>query len=218
MNKYIAEFIGTFALIFFACGTAIFMLNEVGLLGVALAFGLTVTGMAYGIGPISGAHLNPAVSLGVLVAGRMSIADFVGYVIAQIAGAIAACAVMYTILISGDGVDATGGFASNSPGAWGVTGALIFEVVATFLFVTVILGSTQPGVDASFAGIAIGLTLAVVHLMGISISGVGVNPARSIGPALFHTEALADLWIYIVAPLVGGAAAGALHVAGVTKA
>ncbi len=218
MKKPIAEFIGTFALIFFGCGAILFMLPEVGLLGVSLAFGLTVTAMAYGIGPISGAHINPAVSLGVLLAGEMSVSDFVGYVVAQFLGGIVAALALLAIASGMPDFDSSAGFATNSPGLAGVAGALVFEAIATFLFVTVILGATQKGVDNSIAGIAIGLTLVVIHLAGISISGSSVNPARSLGPALIEGgAALGDVWIYFVGPLVGGAAAGLVHKMGITR-
>ena len=219
MKQSVAELIGTFALIFFGCGTVIFMVEQVGLLGVAFAFGLTVTAMAYSIGHISGAHLNPAVSLGMLVAGRMTAGQFAGYAIAQVAGGIAAAVVLYLIAagkVGGYDV-AANGFAANGWSEYGMISALLFEIVATFLFVTVILGSTQAGVNTAQAGLAIGLTLVAIHLAGIAVSGSSVNPARSIGPALVAGgAALGQLWLYIVAPLIGGAAAGALFGAGVT--
>jgi aquaporin Z len=219
MKKYLAELIGTFALVFFGCGTVIFMLDEVGLLGVAFAFGLTVTAMAYSIGHISGAHLNPAVSLGMLTAGRMDAGDFIGYAVAQVAGGILAAVVLY-VIVSGKvgGYDiAANGFAANGWQAYGMFSALVYEIDATFLFVTVILGSTQPVATNGLAGVVIGLTLVVIHLAGIVVSGSSVNPARSIGPALFAGgAALGQLWLYIVAPLIGGAAAGLVFKAGVT--
>ncbi len=211
MNKYVAEVIGTFTLVFFGCATVIFMRGEVGLIGVAFAFGFSVIAMAYSIGPISGAHLNPAVSLGVLVAGRMSGKDFIGYVIAQCVGAILASAVLYAIAagkVGGYDV-AANGFAQNGWSAYAMQSAFVFELVATFLFLTVILGATAPDGAGSLAGLTIGLTLVAIHLAGIVVSGSSVNPARSLGPALFAGgAALSQLWLYIVAPCLGAVAAG----------
>lgn len=213
MNKYVCEFIGTFALVFFGCATILFMRSEVGLLGVALAFGLSVVAMAYSIGPISGAHLNPAVSLGFLVSGRLGSGDFVGYVIAQCFGAIVAAGVLYVIAqgkVAGFDV-AANGFAQNGWSAYSVVSAFLFELVATFLFVTVILNATAQGGAGPVAGLAIGLTLVAIHLAGIVVSGASVNPARSLGPALFAGgTAMAQLWLYIIAPCLGAAAAGLL--------
>lgn len=211
MNKYVSEFIGTFALVFFGCATVIFMRGEVGLLGVAFAFGLSVVAMAYAIGPISGAHLNPAVSLGFLVSGRLSTSDFVGYAISQCAGAVAAAAALYVIAAGkAGGYDvAANGFAQNGWSAYSLTSAFLFEAVATFLFVTVILCATAKGGAGPLAGLAIGLTLVAIHLAGITVSGSSVNPARSLGPALFAgSDALSQLWLYILAPCLGAAAAG----------
>jgi aquaporin Z len=213
VNKYVCEFIGTFALVFFGCATILFMRSEVGLLGVALAFGLSVVAMAYSIGPISGAHLNPAVSLGFLVSGRLGAGDFVGYVIAQCFGAIAAAGVLYVIALGKvAGFDvAANGFAQNGWSAYSVVSAFLFELVATFLFVTVILNATSQGGAGPVAGLAIGLTLVAIHLAGIVVSGASVNPARSLGPALFAGgAAMAQLWLYIIAPCLGAAAAGLL--------
>lgn len=221
MQKYIAEAIGTFALVFIGCATVIFMVGQVGLLGVAFAFGLTVIAMAYSIGNISGAHLNPAVSLGILVAGRMNVRDFVGYVIAQCAGAIVAAAVLYVITqnkVGGYDI-AANGFAQNGWSAYGMPAAFLFETVATFLFLTVILGTTQAGGAGINAGLAIGLTLVAIHLAGILVSGSSVNPARSLGPALFAGgAAMSQLWLYVVAPMLGGALAGFVFRAGLTRA
>lgn len=214
MQKLIAEGVGTFTLVFMGCATIIFMVDEVGLLGVAAAFGLTVTGVAYGIGHISGAHLNPAVSLGAVVAGRLSVSDFVGYAIAQCTGAVAAAAVLFVIAQSKQtGYDiATNGFAQNGWSSYGVFGAFLFEFVATALFLIVILGSTEEGGAGMNAGLAIGLTLVVIHLAGIVVSGASVNPARSLGPALFAgPEAISQLWLYIAAPFLGAVAGGLLH-------
>ncbi len=215
-KKLIAEAIGTFTLVFLGCATALFMAAGQGeaarLVAISMAFGLTVVAMAYGIGPISGAHLNPAVSLGAFLAGRMSMSDMIGYWIAQIVGGLIAALVLIAM-------GAAPGAASTTVGIMGTTGALIFEFVATFLFVTVILGATQTnGGAGNVAGLVIGLTLVLIHLAGIQVSGASVNPARSIATNVFDAAALSQLWIYIVAPLAGGAVAGLLHKAGVTSA
>lgn len=213
MNKYLCEIIGTFALVFFGCATVLFMRAEVGLLGVSFAFGLSVVAMAYSIGPVSGAHLNPAVSLGVFLSDRMKSADLVGYIIAQCLGAIIAAAVLYVIAQGkADGYDAAAnGFAANGWSTYSVTSAFLFELLATFLFVTVILNTTSPAGAGPLAGLVIGLTLVAIHLAGIAVSGASVNPARSLGPALLAGgAALSQLWLYIVAPCVGAAAAGFL--------
>lgn len=227
MKKPIAEFIGTFTLVFFGCGAAVIAGMGTGptaidVLGIAFAFGLAIVAMAYGIGPISGCHVNPAVSLGVLVAGRMTTSDFISYVIAQVLGAIAGALVLYVIL-SGKSAGWTGGLGQNGWGAgylgqYNLTSAFIFEVVATFLFLVCILGVTQNGAPTQLAGIAIGLTLVAIHIVGINVTGVSVNPARSLGPALVgvgsNAAALGQVWLFIVAPLIGAAAAGALFKAG----
>ncbi len=224
-KKLIAEVLGTFILVFFGCGSAVLMGAQIGMLGISLAFGISIVAAAYGLGAISGAHLNPAVSLGMVTAGRMSIGDFVGYAIAQVAGAILGALVILLIAtgkadytVAGNGLGQNG-FGTGYLGEYSLIAALIFELVATFLFVTVILGATQDGAPAAMAGLAIGLTLAGIHLVGINVTGVSVNPARSIGPALFvGGKALADLWVFIVAPLAGGAVAGMLYAAGITRA
>jgi aquaporin Z len=224
-KKLIAEVIGTFILVFFGCGAAVIAGPLIGFTGISLAFGIAIVAAAYGLGAISGAHLNPAVSLGMVTAGRMSAGDFVGYAIAQIVGAIAGAAVLlmiasgkadYSLATNGLGQN---GFGAGYLGQYSLVAALVFEFVATFLFVTVILGATGPGAAAGFAGLAIGLTLAAIHLVGINVTGVSVNPARSIGPAIFvGGKALADLWVFIVAPLAGGAVAGLVYAAGLTRA
>jgi aquaporin Z len=179
-----------------------------------------VVAMAYSIGPISGAHLNPAVSLGVLVAGRMSPRDFSGYIVAQFIGGIAAAAVLYLIAegkVGGYDV-AANGFAQNGWGQYNVLSAFVFEAAATFLFLTVILGATQKGAGSAYAGLVIGLTLVAIHLAGIAVSGSSVNPARSLGPALFAGPgALSQVWLYFVAPCVGAALSGYAFKAGVTR-
>jgi aquaporin Z len=223
-KKLVAELIGTFILVFFGVGTAVLAGSIVGQHGIAMAFGLSIVAAAYGIGAISGAHLNPAVSLGMVTAGRMPAGEFVGYAVAQVAGAILGALVVLLIATGkADYVLATNGLGQNGYGPgylgeYGLTAALIFEVVATFVFVTVILGATDSKAPAAFAGLAIGLTLAAIHLVGIQVTGVSVNPARSIGPAIFVMgDAISQLWVFIVAPLVGGALAGVVYAAGLTK-
>src|SRR5271166_5721599 len=224
MNKQLAEFIGTFALVFFGCGAAAIGglapagPTAVNLLGIASAFGFAIVAMAYGIGPISGCHVNPAVSFGVFVAGRMSAAEMVGYWIAQVLGALVGAAVLYLIL-SGKAAGWSRGlgqhdWGSGNFGEYNMVSALVFEVVGTFLFLVCILGVTHPFAPTGFAGLAIGLTLVVIHLVGINITGTSVNPARSIGPALVgiaaRPERFAQLWLFIIAPLIGAGAAGFL--------
>ncbi|MFC0285948.1 MIP family channel protein [Kaistia hirudinis] len=222
MQKALAEFIGTFTLVFFGCGAAVIAgpaiagATTVGVLGIAFAFGLAIVAMAYAIGPISGCHVNPAVSLGALIAGRMSAGDFVTYVIAQILGAIVGTLVLYLIM-TGKASGWTGGLGANGwgPGYLGeynVVSAFVFETVATFIFLVVILGVTHKLVPHHFAGLAIGLTLTMIHIVGINVTGVSVNPARSIGPALFSGgAAISQLWLFIVAPLLGAAIAGFVY-------
>jgi aquaporin Z len=224
MNKQIAEFIGTFALVFFGCGAAAIGglapagPTAINLLGIASAFGFAIVAMAYGIGPISGCHVNPAVSFGVYVAGRMSVADMISYWIAQVLGAIVGAAVLY-IILSGKAQGWTGGLGQNGWGTgylgeYNTASAFVFEVVGTFLFLVCILGVTHPIAPTGFAGLAIGLTLVVIHLVGINITGTSVNPARSIGPALVgmgsNAAAVGQLWLFIIAPLIGAGAAGLL--------
>ena len=224
-KKMIAEALGTAILVQFGCGSAVLAGGDIGLTGISLAFGLAIVAAAYGLGAISGAHLNPAVSLGMVTAGRMSVGEFINYALAQIVGAIIGAAVLLAIAsgkadytVAGNGLGQNG-FGEGYLGQYSLIAALVFEFVATFLFVTVILGATGNGSAAGFAGLAIGLTLAAIHLVGINVTGVSVNPARSIGPALFvGGKALADLWVFIVAPLAGGALAGALYAAGFTRA
>lgn len=220
MKKEIAEFIGTFTLVLLGCGAATLAGGTVGVLGIAFAFGLALIAMAYGIGGISGCHINPAVSFGALIAKEMSFKDFVRYVIAQCLGAIAGAFVLMTILngqVAGYDVAASGlgqnGWGPEYMGGYTEQAALIFEGVATFLFVLVILGVTRKKTgNDSLAGLAIGLTLVVIHIVGINVTGVSVNPARSLGPALLvGGEAMSQLWLFIVMPMVGAAAAGLVH-------
>jgi len=225
MRKEIAEVLGTFTLVFFGCGSAVFMGAEIGMLGISFAFGLAVMAMAYSIGHISGAHLNPAVSMGMKMAGKMSTTEMIRYWVAQIVGAVIAALVIMVIAkgtadytVAGNGLGQNG-FGAGYLGEYNITSAVIFEVVATFLFVTVILGATQKDAPAAMAGLVIGLTLVVIHLVGINITGTSVNPARSIGPALFTgTKALTQLPVFIIAPLVGGALAGLVFKMGATRA
>jgi aquaporin Z len=226
MKKYLAEMVGTFILVLFGCGTAVVAGDKVGITGIAFAFGFALIGAAYGIGPISGCHINPAVSLGVWVAGRMTIKDMIGYWIGQFAGAIAAAGVL-SVLVSGvEGgynLAASGlgqnGWGAGYQGGYSLTSAILFELVATLIFVVVILGSTQKAAPAGIAGLAIGITLVVIHIFGIHITGVSVNPARSFGPALFvGGKALAQVWLFLLVPSVGGILAGLLFRSGLLSA
>ena len=210
LKKYCSEFIGTLVLVFMGCGSAVFLGCDPngGLLAVAFAFGLSIVAMAYVIGNISGCHINPAVSLAMLLRKKLSVADFCGYVVAQTAGAITAAGIL-RLLLSAGLYDNTGGLGSNGvTNAGGIGGALLVEVILTFIFIFVILGVTSDEKKGSVAGIVIGLTLTFVHIVGIPLTGTSVNPARSIGPALFAGgTALSDVWVFIIGPLVGAAAA-----------
>lgn len=217
MKKFVAEFIGTFTLVLFGCGAAVLAgFDIVGQLGIAFAFGLAIVAMAYGIGPISGCHVNPAVSFGVFAAGRMSLNEMLLYWAAQCLGAIVGAGALYVIASGADGYTIANGLGQNgydahSPGGYTLQAGLVFEIVATFLFLVTILGVTQKGAPSQFAGLAIGLTLVVIHIVGIQVTGVSVNPARSLGPAVFvGGEALGQLWLFIVAPLIGAGIAGYL--------
>ena len=210
MKKYIAECIGTFVLTLLGCGTAMFLgcNTPAGVVGTAIAFGLAVVAMAYTIGGISGCHINPAITLGVALSGRMSWKDAFGYWCGQIIGGIVAGAVLLLLTKVVAATDLTGALGSNGvANAGGIGGAFLVEVIATFIFVLVVLGATDSKVGAgNFAGLAIGLSLILVHLVCINLTGTSVNPARSIGPAIFAGgQALKDVWVFIVAPLVGGA-------------
>ncbi|HUA92684.1 MAG TPA: aquaporin [Terracidiphilus sp.] len=217
MKKYLAELVGTFILVLFGCGTAVVAGDKVGILGIAFAFGLALIGAAYGIGPISGCHINPAVSLGVWTAGRMRTGEMIGYWIGQFAGAILAAGVLsviasggagYSLAVNGLGQD---GWGPGYQGGYNITSAILFEFIATLIFVIVILGSTQKSAPVGFAGMAIGITLVVIHIFGIHITGVSVNPARSLGPALLvGGKALAQVWLFLLVPSLGGIAAGLL--------
>ena len=217
MKIFIAELIGTLTLVLFGCGAAVLAGDQVGQLGIAFAFGLSIVAMAYGIGPISGCHINPAVSFGAFVAGRLSLKEMGLYWLAQFIGAVIAAGILYMIATGKSGYDiAINGLGQNGYGAgylggYSLTAAFLFEVVATFIFLVVILGSTSKGAPAGFAGISIGLTLVMIHIVGIQVTGVSVNPARSFGPALFvGGQALGQLWLFFVAPLIGAGLAGFL--------
>ena len=212
MKKNIAEFIGTFWLVLGGCGSAVLAGSHIGFAGVALAFGLTVLTIAYSLGHISGAHLNPAVTLGLWAGGRVSGKDITPYIISQVLGAIAAAGVIY-IIATGNGSQigdfAANGFGEHSPGGYGLCAAIVAEFVLTFIFLIVILGATDEKAPKGFAGVAIGLALTLIHLISIPVTNTSVNPARSISQALFVGDwALAQLWVFIVIPILGAIAAG----------
>ncbi len=217
-SKLAAELVGTFWLVLGGCGSAVlaaaFPEVGIGLLGVSLAFGLTVLTGAYALGPISGGHFNPAVSFGLWAGGRFPASQLIPYVIAQVVGAIVAAGVLYLIASGKAGFDLGAGFASNgygehSPGKYGFISALVTEVVMTFMFLIVILGATHKRASAGFAGLAIGLALTLIHLISIPVTNTSVNPARSTGPALFVGGwAVEQLWLFWVAPIVGAVIAG----------
>ncbi|KQO10692.1 MIP/aquaporin family protein [Paenibacillus sp. Leaf72] len=214
-KKYAAEFIGTFVLVLFGCGSAATAGAELGYLGIALAFGLSIVAMAYVIGPISGCHINPAVSLAMLISRKLSGADFIGYVVSQIAGAIAGSAVLYAIIVSA-GLPTTGlGQNGFGPGyGIGISAlmAFIVEIILTFVFIYTILGVTSTEGNGNVTGLVIGLTLAFVHILGIALTGTSVNPARSLGPALLlGGEALSQVWVFLIAPLAGSVLAVAAY-------
>jgi aquaporin Z len=220
-KRALAEFFGTFWLVFGGCGAAVlaasFPAVGIGFAGVALAFGLTVLTMAYAIGHISGCHLNPAVSLGLVFGKRFPASELLGYVIAQLLGAVAAAGVLYIIASGSPGFDVRNGFACNgygvnSPGGYSLLAGLVAEVVLTAFFLIVIMGATDERAPKGFAPAAIGLCLTLIHLIGIPVTNVSVNPARSTGPALFAGGwALQELWLFWVAPLVGGALGGLVY-------
>ncbi|MEQ9504921.1 MAG: aquaporin [Hyphomonas sp.] len=215
MKVFIAELIGTFTLVLFGCGAAVLAGGEVGQLGIAFAFGLAIVAMAYGIGPISGCHVNPAVSFGAFVAGRMPLNTMLRYWAAQFIGALLGAGMLYLIAsgqtgytLEGTGLGANG-WGPGYLGEYNMTAAFVFEVVATFLFLVVIFGSTQKVAPTAMAGLCIGLTLTVIHIVGIQVTGVSVNPARSFGPAVIvGGTAISQLWLFFVAPLIGAGLAG----------
>ena len=203
MKKYISEFVGTFVLVLVGCGVAV--VTNANFVATALAFGLVIVAMAYSIGNVSGCHINPAVSLAMLITKKMTIKEFIGYVIAQVIGAIAGTAVLGFILGSFDKLGANA-FADGK-----LIAAFVTETILTFIFITAILGVTSKKEYSNIAGIIIGLTLVLVHLLGIGITGTSVNPARSIGPAVFSIDALKQVWLFISAPLVGSALASIFY-------
>lgn len=227
MKKYLAELIGTFALVLFGCGAAVVdgktipaaVLPDaplgVGILGIALAFGLAVVVMAYAIGPISGCHINPAITIAMLVAGKISGKDALGYIVAQLIGAVIGSAVLYVFIQGSPGFSGipeyglgANGWGTGYLGGYNTTSAFVVEAVLTFLFLFVIFATTSRLGNSTMAGLAIGLTLVLIHLVAIPITGTSVNPARSFGPAIFAGgKALGQLWLFIVAPIVGGIAA-----------
>lgn len=213
MRKYVCEFIGTAVLVLFGCGSAAIAGGVIGTVGIAIAFGLAIVAMAYAIGNISGCHVNPAVSLAVALSGKMTWKDFAGYVVAQVLGAICGAGILYVIMnccgldpqVAGLG---TNGYGTLSSTGISLVGALLTEVILTFVFVYTILGVTSDEKKSSVAGLVIGLTLTFVHILGIPLTGTSVNPARSLAPALFvGGEALSQVWVFIVAPFVGAALA-----------
>lgn len=223
MKKNLAEFFGTFWLVLGGCGSAVLAANfasepfiGIGLVGVSLAFGLTVLTIAYSLGHISGAHLNPAVTFGLWAGGRFSGKEILPYVISQILGAIAAAAVLYIVATGKEGAE-IGGFAANgygehSPGGYSMVAAVVTEFVMTFMFLIVILGATDSKAPQGFAGVAIGLALTLIHLISIPVTNTSVNPARSISQALFVGDwAISQLWLFILIPILGAMAAGAVY-------
>ncbi|MDI6027851.1 aquaporin Z [Corticibacterium sp. UT-5YL-CI-8] len=220
-KRLFAEFLGTFWLVFGGCGSAVlaaaFPDVGIGLLGVSFAFGLTVLTMAYAVGGISGGHFNPAVSVGLFVAGRLEGKALLPYIVVQVIGAIVASALLYVVASGKADFSLSGGFASNgygehSPGGYSLTAALVIEVVLTFMFIMIILGATHGRVPVGFAPIAIGLALTLIHLISIPVTNTSVNPARSTGPALFVGGwALQQLWLFWLAPIVGAIIAGVTH-------
>lgn len=221
MNRYLAEFVGTFVLVFASCGSAVLAGDKIGFLGVSFAFGLSLLAMAYAIGPISGCHINPAVTIGIVISRKMDAKYAPGYIVAQVIGAIVAAAVLLLIVKGRPGgyEPSVAGFAANgygehSPGQYNLLAALVTEIVLTFFLVFTVLGATDIKAPVGFAGIPIGLVLTLIHLVGIPITNTSVNPARSIGPAVFVGGwALSQLWLFIVAPLIGAVIAAVVYMA-----
>ena len=219
MNRYLAEFLGTFVLVFASCGTAVLAGDKVGFLGVSLAFGLSLLAMVYAIGPISGCHINPAVTIGIVLSKKMEAKYAGGYIIAQIVGAIVAAGLLLVIVKGAPGGydPAVAGFAANgygdhSPGHYNLLSAFLVEIVLTFFLVYTVLAATDIRAPVGFAGIPIGLVLTLIHLVGIPVTNTSVNPARSIGPAIFVGGwALGQLWLFIIAPVIGAAIAAAVY-------
>lgn len=207
VKMYAAEFIGTLSLVLIGCGTAVFGAN---LVGIAIAFGMTVTAMAYAIGPISGCHINPAISIAMVVAGKLPGKHLGGYLVAQVLGGLAGAALLFAIASGVESYEVAhsmgqNGFGEYSPGGFNLVSALIAEVVFTFLFLMVIFGSTSEKASPGFAGLAIGMALVIIHLVSVPVTGTSVNPARSIGPAVFAgMEHVEQLWLFVLAPIAGG--------------
>ena len=209
-QKYLAELLGTFVLVFFGCGAAVIAGKSLGVLGIAFAFGLAVLVMVYAIGPISGCHINPAITVAMFVNGKIPSKDAIVYIIVQCIGAIIAAGLLLAVMtglpaysLAADGLGQNG-YGAASPGGYSMLSGLIAEIVLTFVFLIVIFGATSKSAPAGFAGIAIGLSLTLIHIVGIMITGTSVNPARSLGPALIvGGTALSQLWLFIVAPIIG---------------
>lgn len=213
MRKYATEFLGTFILVFLAVGAAVYGIDQSGVVGVAFAFGLVLFALCYAIGPVSGCHVNPAVTMGMLLSGRTGIGDAIGYWVAQFAGGIAGGAMLKFMVEAGGVKDRTGALGSNAYGdTVNLTGAVVIEIALTFLLVFVVVTVTSRRGATPAAGAAIGLALVIIHIVGIPLTGTSVNPARSLGPALFAGGgALSQLWVFIVAPLVGGILAAGVY-------
>jgi len=211
VKKYIAELIGTFVLVFMGCGSAVLAGDYIGLVGISFAFGLSVLAMVYAIGDISGCHINPAISISMLAAGKIKLKDTLIYVVMQSIGAVIAAALLYGVALGKPGYSLAAnrlgqnGYDTASPGGFSMASGLVAEIVLTFIFLLVIFGSTSEKAPKGFAGISIGLSLVLIHLVGIPITGTSVNPARSLGPAVIvGGTALSQLWLFWVAPIIGG--------------
>jgi len=211
MKKYLAELFGTLVLVFIGCGSAVIAGGDVGFLGISFAFGIAVLAMVYAIGPISGCHINPAITISMLVAGKIDLKDAGGYIIFQIIGAILGAGALYLVASGHADYDLAvnglgqNGYGTGSPKGYDMQSAFIAEVVLTAIFLLVIFGATHKNAAGKFAGVAIGLALTMIHIVGIPITGTSVNPARSIGPALFvQGDALSQLWLFLLAPIIGG--------------
>ena len=221
MNRYLAELVGTFVLVFASCGSAVLAGDKIGFLGVSLAFGLSLLAMVYAIGPISGCHINPAVTVGVLLTRKMDAKFAAGYIIAQVVGAIMAAALLL-LIVKGRPVGydpslagfAANGYGEHSPGGYNLVSAFLVEIVLTFFLVFTVLGATDIKAPVGFAGIPIGFVLTLIHLVGIPVTNTSVNPARSIGPAIFVGGwALSQLWVFIIAPVLGAVVAAVVYMA-----
>jgi aquaporin Z len=216
VKKYVAELVGTFVLVLMGCGSAVLAGSAIGFVGISFAFGLSVLAMVYAIGGISGCHINPAVSISMLAAGKLSVKDTVAYIAAQCVGAIIGAAALYWIATGNPQYSITSGLGQNgydlaSPSGFSMASAFVAEVILTFIFLLVIHGSTSEKAPKGFAGISIGLSLVLIHLVGIPVTGTSVNPARSLGPAIIvGGTALNQLWLFWIAPIIGGLLAAAV--------